>query len=185
MLEDEDDVEECGESFASKSGLCPNRGIYSDGKCGFHTDDDESDYEPRTNVKHGLHSSEYYKELPEREQNYIDIISDDLLDKSRYTQEDHAMVKKCRQIAIDIHQKDRADGYIATKGMTQENIVGVHEEYGEMTETQENTLFVTKDRLSREARLSMKDLGILDEDSNKTEEAAETLIESLSNDMNS
>lgn len=181
----EEEIEECGEPFKSKDGVCDNDGVYSDGKCGYHTDDDKSDYEPNTNEKHGLHKSEYYQSLPDHDKNFIDVVADDLLEKSRYTEDDHSMVKKCRQIAVDIHQKDRADGYIAKKGMTQENTVGFHEEYGEITETQENTLFVTKDRLSREARLSAKDLGIFDEDNSKTEEAAESLIESLSSDMES
>lgn len=184
-MSDEEEVEECGEPLVTRDDTCSFDGVYSDGKCGYHTEDDRSDYETNTNERHGLYNSEYYKSLPEHDQRFVDVVSDDLLEKSRYTEDDHAMIKKCRQIAIDIHQKDRADGYIAKKGMTQENTVGVHEQYGEITETTENTLFITKDRLSREARLAMKDLGIFDEDSSKTEEAAESLIESLSSDMDS
>jgi hypothetical protein len=175
----------CGFEYKTKEGVCDNPPKYSDGRCGFHTEEDTTFQESRTagNEKHGLYKSEYYEGQPDRDQQWIDIVSDDLLEKSRYTEEDESMVEKCRQIAIDLHQKRRADGYIAKKGLTQENTVGVHEDYGEITETQENTLFITKDRLSRESRLSMKDLGILDEDSSKTEEAAKSLVESLSEDI--
>jgi len=179
---DEEEVEECGEPYATKEGLCKHDGIFSDGKCGYHTDDDLSDYDPAKSGKHGLHKSNYYKDLPEDEKTFIDVVADNLLQKSYYTKEDKAMVKKCRQIAIDIHQKDRADGYISKKGMTQENTVGIHEVHGEITETAENTLFITKDRLSREARLSMKDLGVLDEDTSDNLSDDKTVLDSLSED---
>lgn len=174
----------CKHPYESQEGLCDSPAKYSDGKCGKHTEIDTEYQETRnTNEKHGLHKSEYYEEQPEADKEFINAVASDLLDKSYYSEEDDAMVEKCRQVAIDIHQKRRADGYIAKKGMTQENTVGVHEQYGEITETTENTLFITKDRLSRESRLTMKDLGILDQDSGKAQQNAESLIESLSNDM--
>lgn len=183
-MSESEEEEICGESYETKEGVCTNDPTREDGKCGFHTDIDNS-YEEnwRPGEKHGLYNSEYYQSLPEQDQNFVDVVADDLLEKSYYNAEDASMVEKCRQIAIDLHQKRRADGYIGKKGMTQENTVGVHEEYGEITETDENTLFITKDRLSRESRLAMKDLGIYDQDTSKTEEAAESLIESLSDDM--
>lgn len=181
----DDDIEECGYSFETKEGICTNDGYYDDGRCGYHTDSDESDYKEtrNTNYKHGLNCGDYYKSVEEEQQNFIDAMADDLLDKSYYESDDTSMVEKCRQIAIDIHQKRRADGYIGRKGMTQENTVGVHEQYGEITETEENTLFITKDRLSRESRLAMKDLGILDEESQTNDGSGKSAIERLSEDL--
>jgi len=179
-----DSEEVCGYDLDSREGTCDQKGSYPDDRCGMHTSH-ETDYDDTrvTNKKHGLYSSEYYESLSDEDKKFIDMISDDLLEKSYYNEEDESMVEKCRQIAIDLHQKRRADGYIAKKGMTQENTVGVHEQYGEITETEENTLFITKDRLSREARLNMKDLGILDQDNSQTEKAAKSLVESLSEDL--
>lgn len=171
---EEEDI--CGEPYKSKEGVCTNEPTARDGKCGFHTNIDNP-YE-----KHGLYASNYYESRSEEGQNFIDSVADDLLEKSYYTPDDTSMVEKCRQIAIDLHQKRRADGYIGRKGLTQESTVGFHEQYGEITETQENTLFITKDRLSRESRLSMKDLGILDQEGEETDDSS-SLIESLSEDM--
>lgn len=178
------DSEECGYDMDSEEGLCSHPASYPDGRCGKHSSHNSEYQETRkANQKHGLYTSEYYESIPEEDQKFIDMVAEDLLEKSYYTEDDESMVEKCRQVAIDLHQKRRADGYIAKKGMTQENTVGIHEQYGEITETEENTLFITKDRLSRESRLTMKDLGILDQDNSQTEEAAKSLVESLSEDL--
>lgn len=181
MSEEDDEI--CGEEYRTRDGICTNDPIYSDGKCGYHSEENDDMRGRRPAEKHGLYNSEYYKSLPDTDQNFIDAVADDLLEKSWYEEGDSSMVEKCRQIAIDLHQRRRADGYIAKKGMTQENVVAVHDTHGEVTQTEENTLFITKDRLSRESRLSMKDLGILDEDSAKGSEQTESLLESLSDDM--
>lgn len=173
-------TEECGYEFDTKDGICENDAKYEDGRCGIHTNEKEGD---GPGDKHGLHASEYYKDLPQKDQNFIDVVADDLLEKSYYGTDDKSMVEKCRQIAIDLHQKRRADGYIGRTGMTQENTVGFHEDYGEMTETAENTLFITKDRLSRESRLNMKDLGILDQEENGEGGESSNLIDNLSEDL--
>lgn len=174
----------CGYSYDTREGKCDNKASYTDGRCGFHTDVDDTYEETRdANYKHGLYASDYYESLNDAGQEFIDVVADDLLEKSYYTTDDDSMVEKCRQIAIDLHQKRRADGYIAKKGLTQENTVGVHEQYGELTETEENTLFITKDRLSRESRLSMKDLGILDEDTSGSNGDGKSTIEKLSEDL--
>lgn len=173
-----EEYEECGEPYGTTSGYCDNKGKYPDGKCGYHTD--EKDPELHGNTEHGFYVSEYYESQPKEDKEFIDLVADDLLDKSYYTNEDESMVEKCRQIAIDLHQKRRADGYIAKKGLTEENTVGFHEQYGEITETEENKLFITKDRLSRESRLAMKDLGIMDQEKTNDTGSSSSLVESLS-----
>lgn len=179
----EEDI--CGHSLTTKDGNCDRPPSYPDGKCGFHTNtkDDERDWKP--NYKHGLYTDRggYYKSLPEPDQEWIDAVADDLIDKSYYDKDDISILEKVRQVAIDLHQRRRADEYIASKGLTQEKDIGFHEDHGMITQEEENTVMVTKDRLSRESRMTIKDLGIMDRDNDKTEEAAETLIESLSKEM--
>ena len=175
----------CGEPLTSKDGLCDRTPSYPDGKCGYHTEhetDMDEDWKP--NYSHGLYQDRgpYYKALPDEDKKFIDAVADDLISKSNFEKSDLSALEKCRQVAIDLHQRRRADEYIHKKGLTQVSDIGFHEQYGPLQEEKENVLFITKDRLSRESRMTMKDLGIFDEKS-KTEEAAESLIESLSKDM--
>lgn len=175
---------ECGESLSSKDGYCTRTPSYPDGKCGFHTNakDDDRDWKP--NYKHGLYQDrgEYYQNLPEEDKEWLDAVSDDLLEKSKFGKEDISALEKCRQISVDLHQRRRADGYISKKGLTQKNTVGFHEDFGEIEQVEENTLMVTKDRLSRESRMTMKDLGILD-DEEGSDGDGESFVEKLSKDM--
>lgn len=176
------DTDICGEPLESSDDICDYSASYPDGKCGYHTEEEtdmDKDWKPALDHGLTLSDSEYYEYQDPEEQAWIDAVSEDLLDKSYYNKEDISMVEKCRQIAIDLHQKRGADGYVARKGLTQEKTVGFHEQYGEITETQENVLMITKDRLSRESRLAMKDLGVMDQDGN-TDTDSESLIEKMS-----
>lgn len=186
MSEDVDAV--CGAPLKTKDGRCERTPTQPDNRCKYHTEstganNGEEEWTPE--YRNGVYQSRggYYKSLSHEDQQWVDAVTDDLINKSYYDKQDVSALEKCRQVAIDLHQRRRADEYVANKGMTQEQTVGFHEEYGEMTETQENTLFVTKDRLSRESRMTMKDLGILDKEKSETEEKAESLIESLSKDL--
>lgn len=178
------DEEICNASLKTKEGRCERPASKSDGRCGFHTADNKMQRDWKPNYKHGLYQDRggYYKSLPEEDQKWIDAVADDLIRKSYFEKEDLSALEKCRQISIDLHQRRRADEHIA-KNMVEEKPAMVHDEYGIVHEKQENVLFITKDRLSRESRMMMKDLGILDEDKSKSEEAAESLIESLSKDL--
>lgn len=181
-MSDEEEAE-CGAPLESKDGFCDRTPTQPDGRCGYHTQTKEDrDWKP--NYKHGLYTDRggYYKSLPDADQEWIDAITDDLIDKSYYDKSDISVLEKCREIAVDLHQRRRADEYIAKKGLTQEKDIGFHEDHGMITQEEENTLMITKDRLSRESRMTMKDLGILDDDKSASEEAAESLIESLSSD---
>lgn len=176
------DEEECGHSLKTKDGFCDNKATKEDGRCGYHSETTEGNMSgwERT-YKHGIYKNRggYYESLPERDQKFIDAIADDLIDKSYFTRDDPAAVEKLRQIAVDIHQKRRADEQVAD-GLTQTKEVGYHEDYGIIEQEEEHTLMITKDRLSREARMTLKDFGVLDREHNKTKEAAESFIESLS-----
>lgn len=178
--------DECGEPLGSRDGLCDRTPSMPDGKCKYHSEVEtgvDQDWKP--NYKHGLYMDRggYYEEQPDETQKWLDAVADDLLQKSKFGREDISAMEKCRQVAIDLHQRRRADSYIQEHGMTQTNQVGFHEQYGVLEEENENTLFVAKDRLSRETRMTMKDLGIFEDNDEKTEEAAESLIESLSEDL--
>lgn len=186
-MSSEEVKEKCGEPLGYKDGKCENTAKYPDGSCGFHTTKstfEEKDWKPT--YDHGIYveRGEYYKEQSERDQKWIDAVADDLIEKSYYDREDLSMFEKCRQIAVDLHQRRSADGYVAREGLTQEKTVGYHEDYGEVTETQENTLMITKDRLSRESRLAMKDLGIMDEEhQSKNDESAKSLLKDIADNM--
>jgi len=182
MPDGEEDI--CGHPLASKDGHCDRSPSYPDGKCGFHTKakDDDRDWKP--NYKHGLYQDrgEYYQNLPEADKEWLDAVSDDLLEKSKFGKDDLSALEKCRQISISLHQVRRADGYISKKGLTQKNTVGFHEDFGEIEQVEENTLMIAKDRLSRETRMTMKDLGILDDEDGAGEDD-ESFVEKLSKNM--
>lgn len=180
-----DEEEICGHPLTTKDGYCDRPATQVDGKCGYHTNSGGSERDWKPNYKHGLYTDRggYYKSLPEPDQEWIDAITDDLIEKSYYDKDDISILEKVRQVAVDLHQRRRADEYIAKKGLTQEKDIGFHEDHGMITQEEENTVMITKDRLSRESRMTIKDLGIMDRDNDKTEEAAETLIESLSKEM--
>lgn len=181
----EDEV--CGAELKTSDGFCTRSPSQPDGRCGFHSEINQ--YGTGTNnnnFKHGLfgNRSGYYETLPEKDQRFIDAVADELIEKSYYEKSDLSMMEKCREVAISMHQRRRADEYIANKGMTMENEVGFHEQYGPITEEKENVLFITKDRLDRETRLTMKDMGILDDDHADDEGgSSESLIEKLSQEM--
>jgi hypothetical protein len=169
----------CNAPLKTEEGRCERRASKPDGKCGYHTDletDMDRDWKP--NYEHGLYMdrSGYYESMPEADQRWIDAVADELVSKSYYDKSDISVLEKCRQVAIDLHQRRRADEYIGPN-MTEEKTVGYHEDYGEITTTEENTLFITKDRLSRESRMTMKDLGIFDQEKEETQEAKSLLSE--------
>jgi hypothetical protein len=180
----DEDTEICGEPYKHKDGICDNPAKHEDGKCGRHSEYTNVGRTKKHGLADGTSRSEYYESLPGHEKGWIDEVAKNLLEKSYFGEDDAVMVEKCRQIAIDLHQKRRADGYVAKKGLTQEKTVGFHEDYGEITETQENVLMITKDRLSRETRLSMKDLGVFDQEDEASVESG-SVLEQLSEEMNS
>lgn len=181
----EEESNECGADLTTKDGVCDRTPSMPDGKCKYHTEHEtgmDRDWKP--NYSHGLYQDRgsYYQNLPEEDQQFIDAVTDDLINKSHFDKSDISALEKCRQVAIDLHQRRRADEYIHKKGLTQTSEVGFHEQYGVMEEEQENVLFITKDRLSRESRMTMKDLGIFDDDSDAGSEG-QSLIETLSKEL--
>jgi len=176
-----DDV--CGAPLKTKDGTCDRTPTCDDNKCRYHSElEDQSEKWDGRPEKHGFYANRggYYESLPEKDQEWIDIVTNDLIEKSYFEKDDPLPTEKLRQVAVDLHQRRRADEYIAQKGLTQEKDIGFHEEYGMVTQEEENTLMITKDRLSRESRMAIKDLGVLDDEGGSGDEATESLIESLS-----
>lgn len=177
----------CNATLTTKDGKCERPSKYPDGKCGFHTDtetDIDEDWKP--NYEHGLYvdRSGYYENLPEKEQRWIDAVTDSFMNEAPFGKDSLGKLEKVRQVSIDMHKKRRADEYIAQKGMAQTQEVGFHEEYGTIEQEEENVLHITADRLSREARMTLKDLGIIDKDRDtNAEEVGKSVIESLSGDL--
>jgi hypothetical protein len=179
------DEELCGAPLKTKDGKCDRTATKEDGRCGYHTEIEEEqnmDRNWKPAMTHGLNQSRggYYKSQSDEDKAFIDAIAQDLISKSNFTEEDDFAVEKLRQVAVDIHQKRTADEYVAKKGLTQEKSIGFHEQYGEITQEEENVLMITKDRLSRESRMTIKDFGILEQDDSSSDEAAKSLIEDLS-----
>lgn len=178
------DDEICGAPLQTKEGTCDRPATQDDGHCGYHTENSSFERDWKPGKKHGLYMDRggYYQSLPDSDQKWIDAIADDLIDKSHFEKEDEFAVEKLRQVAVDFHQRRRADEYIAEKGLTQEKDIGFHEEHGMITQEEENTLMITKDRLSRESRMTIKDMGCLDQDTQADEDTS-SLIEKLSGEL--
>lgn len=177
----------CNHPLTTKDGKCERDPKYPDGKCGFHTETDtDMDEDWKPNYEHGLYMdrSGYYQALPEEEQRWIDAVTDSFLKEAPFEKDNLGKLEKLRQVSIDLHKKRRADEHIAKEGMTQTNDVGFHEEYGVLQEEKENVLHITADRLSRESRMTLKDLSIIGNDNDdNAEEVGESVIEALSEDM--
>lgn len=174
----------CGEELAHSEGTCDNRAKFPDGKCGMHTENNNFGGEGwKPNYEHGLYMdrSGYYQELGDQDKRWIDAVTQSFVEECPYDSDNIGIMEKLRQVAIDLHKRRRADEYIMNKGMTQSQPVGYHEEYGEIEQEEENVLHITADRLSRESRMTLKDLGVIgNKQKEKNEELGESLIEALS-----
>ncbi len=187
MSDDSSDSQTCNHPLSTTDGRCERKAKYPDGKCGYHTDysDDGNEGSDNPNYEHGLYMdrSGYYEQLPEKEQNWIDAVVASFLNDAPFDRDHIGKLTKLREVAIDMHKKRRADEYIGSKGMAQEQETGYHEEYGVLTETQENVLHITADRLSRSSLRTLKELGILDHDKDRREDVGDSVISALSKEV--
>lgn len=173
----------CKHPLKSTDGHCDRPARLPDGRCKYHSELSDEEWKP--NYKHGLYLDRggYYENLPDEEQDWIDAVTFSILEDSYYDAENLAMLEKCREVAIDMHKKRRADEYIHKKGMAQTQDVGFHEDYGPIQQEEENVLHITADRLSRESRMTLKDLGVMDKDKDNAEDVGESVIEALSKEV--
>lgn len=175
-MSEETDKPICGAPYSNSEGICDTEVENPDDRCSDHDHrDEEREFEY-------MSRSGYYQSQPEQDQKWIDSVSRDLVEKSYFTMDDDSVVEKLRQVAIDMHQRRRADEYIAKNSLTQQKTVGFHEDHGEIKQEEENVLMVTKDRLSRESRITMSKFGCLDQETGGNSDEAKSLIEQLSNE---
>lgn len=174
----------CNAPLKTKEGRCERQASMADGRCKFHTNEKSADSELERKYENVVYTDRggYYKSLPEEDQDWIDAVVDSLMDDAPFTRDSVGKLEKVRSVAVDMHKKRRADEYIHKKGMAQTEDVGFHEQYGPIQETKENVLHITADRLSREARMTLKDLEIIgnDSDDGNAEDVGESVIEALS-----
>ena len=165
------EMKKCGHVVGTTGEECEYPGKYSDGRCGYHTEERAEERKdqgrpPKGHARamtHGLSMtrSKYYQLLPDEEKEYIDDMMQGFLHEAPFDESSIGKCKLLEQVCIDIHMKTRAQDYVAEKGMTQKKTKGVVGE-SVIKDDEENTLFITSDRLSRTSLKTLKELGILD-----------------------
>jgi len=90
-----------------------------------------------------------------------------------------------REIAIDMHKKRQANDYTSEEGLIKENVVRDDDgdpmmQDGELvTDTDENPVNLTYDRLDRTLTRKMKELGLLDDPESQKAESGQSIAEQL------
>lgn len=139
--------------------------------------------------KHGLYSqrSLYYEDLPAEEKAWVDSLVQSMLEDAPFTEDNFQKFQMLRNVAIDMHKLRQANDYTSQKGLVQENIVRDEEgnpmmdENGELlTETDENPINLTYDRLNRTMTKQLKELGLLDDPESQKAQAGHSISEQLS-----
>lgn len=162
----------CGATVGTTGEKCVYPAKYPDGKCGVHSEHNAEERKKGGNpakpgevrsYKHGLYMerSRYYQFLEDEEKEVIKSLFESFLHEAPF---DESAVGKCQllwQVCVDIHMKSRAQDYVAKEGMTQKKTKGFAGDVP-IKEPEENTLFITADRLSRGSVKTLKELGILD-----------------------
>lgn len=161
-----------------------------DGRCKYHGGAGSG--APKGNVngqKHGLYTqrSSYYKNLPGEEKAWVDALVESMLGDAPFTKDNFQKFQMLRNIAIDMHKLRQANEHTAEDGLIQENIVRdddgnpmVDQEGDLITETDENPINLTYDRLNRTMTKQLKELGLLDDPESKKAQAGESISEQLS-----
>lgn len=180
---------------AKSGGLCALPAGYDtdhlgEGRCKFHGGAGSGAPKGNTNaMKHGLYAqrSNYYSAMPAEEKAWIDALVESMLEDAPFSKENFQKFQMLREIGIDMHKKRQANDYTEEEGLIQENIV--RDEEGNpmmdsngdlLTDTDENPINLTYDRLDRSALKKMKDLGLLDDPESKKAQAGESISEQLS-----
>lgn len=185
MSEEEDDI--CG--YEKDDGeICEYSPKYSDGRCGYHSDEDgvgpgANEGEAR-NFQHGMYAGPtvYFKRLSDEDQGFIEAMYESFLADAPFDDSNVGKSELLWQVCIDLHKRRRANEYIDAEGMVQERVDGVEEGHGPIINVEENVLHIAHDRLGRTNTRILKELGILDDPDSQQAEAGETLIDLLSGD---
>lgn len=161
-----------------------------EGRCKYHGGAGSGAPKGNQNAqKHGLYSqrSNYYEDLPAEEKAWIDALVESMLEDAPFTKDNFQKFQMLREIAIDTHKQRQANDYTAEEGLIQENIVRdddgnpMLDDNGELiTETDENPVNMTYDRLDRSKVRKMKELGLLDDPESQKAQAGQSISEQLS-----
>lgn len=187
--QDRDDI--CGAPLKKKKGkYCGADPSYTDGCCWRHTEtigdwrnDDletEQDDTDRLQIDPTTDRSRYYKHLSDDSKRFIDLIVQSFIREAPFLPDHAGKVELLRQVAINMHKTRIGNKKIGKEGMTQEDPVGYHEEFGPMREVNEHTLHLVVDRLQRTNIRLLKELGLLQQ-SEKDANAGDNLVTLLSN----
>lgn len=185
----EDDEERETQLFA---GYCNNRAGYKTdhvgaGRCTFHGGSAGAPEKNTNAAKHHLYTqrSNYYLNLPEEEQAWIDELVRSMLEDAPFGADNFQKFQMLREIAIDMHKKRQSNDYTAEEGLIDENVVRDDEgnpvmRDGELvTETDENPINLAYDRLDRTMTRKMKELGLLDDPESQKAEQGQNIAEQL------
>jgi len=177
----EDDI--CG-AERSDGGTCQNAPM-ENGRCYHHggASTGNPDGAPEGNdraVKHGVYQDmdAYYQGQPEEDQAFIDSVFDSLLTDAPFDDTNVAKAEKLWQVAIDLHKRRSANEYLEDEGLV---TTVSYTDDGQPIED-EHYLNVTYDRLGKETTRALKELGVLDDPDSEKADAAESLVQILSED---
>lgn len=177
------------EEWDQDEAFCANRAgfrtdHFDEGRCYLHGGGSKTANQGNNYAeKHGLYADRqnYYKNRSTEEQEWIDAVTESLIDDAPFGSENFAKMQMVRNIAIDMHKMQDANTFIDQAGLVQEDkTVGYSSDGKPIKEDQENPINVTYDRLNRTMTRQLKELGCLDDPDSQQAEASNNIANELS-----
>jgi hypothetical protein len=167
---------------ANRSGFRTDH--FDEGRCYLHGGCSKSANEGNNYAeKHGLYADRqnYYKNRSPEEQQWIDAVTESLLDDAPFDGDNFAKMQMVRNIAIDMHKMQDANTFIDQTGLARtDKTVAYGPDGSPIKEDKENPINVTYDRLNRTMTRQLKELGILDDPESQQAEASQNIANELS-----
>jgi len=173
-------------------GFCNNRaGFKTDhvgaGRCTYHGGSAGAPEKNTNAAKHHLYTqrTNYYETRTAEEQLWIDELVRSMMEDAPFGADNFQKFQMIREIAIDMHKKRQSNDYTAEEGLIKENVVRDDDgdpmmQDGELvTDTDENPVNLTYDRLDRTMTRKMKELGLLDDPESQKAESGQSIAEQL------
>lgn len=133
--------------------------------------------------KHGLYMNRqnYYKHRSEKEQNWIDAVTESILEDMPESEPSFMKLQMVRNIAIDMHKMQRANDYVDDVGVVhRDKTTGYTDDGRPIKEDVENPINIAYDRLNKTITRQLKELSVLESPDKKDAEAKENLSNELS-----
>ena len=165
----------------------------SSGRCKFHGGASTGAPEKNQNAqKHGLHSTPEYllEDLDETHRDTYHATFESLC--SRYErihgyEPDFAAKKRLSRVSVEMVKEDLADEYLKQNHsdhiLVEDEVVGYTEDGRPQEVTQTNKILPELTALKRETRLTLKDMGLLEDPESKKAEATQDLAEIWVSDL--